>query len=87
MIVDGRSGRSGSRASSEERHHLTHEEPRRGLAHDDRLGIAPDADGVLAHDGVGEAVVGGHRRPLEQRITCVGRGGIGGECIECRAAG
>ena len=49
----------------------SHEKPRRGLRQHGRLGIPADAEPVLAHDRVREAVVGGHRGAVEQLIVVV----------------
>ena len=53
-------------------HDAAHEQPRRRLRQDHRLGIAPDPHGVLAHDLVGETVVRRNRRPMKEGVV-VGR--------------
>ena len=44
------------------------EQPRPGLAEEGGVGITPDAGSVLAHDAVGEGVVGRDARPLQEGV-------------------
>ncbi len=49
-------------------HDPAHEQPRRRLREDGGFGIPSDPQRVLADDLVGEAVVGRHRRPVQQGV-------------------
>ena len=57
-------------------HDSPHQQPRRRFRQQNGLGVATDADRVLAHDLVGEAVVRRDRRAVQQRVV-VGRFGRG----------
>ena len=50
-------------------HDPAHQEPRRRFRQDGGFGIPSDPQRVLADDLVGEAVVGRHRRPVEQSVV------------------
>ena len=57
-------------------HHRAGDQPRRRLAEHRRVRIPSDVRGVLAHDAVGEGVVGRHPRPDDEILGRTRGGGI-----------